>query len=170
MYKLILLSVVLFSSIVGLSQTDTVVVRDQKGFLFISMHNWRFDYTGKSGHWRPRGFEDYFFPSTLVSKEMFIDSNRNVNLMNGVSVYSIASRNTLKKKAMLLNCSGPYKCYPFDKFYIIPVTISYREFKDIWPTACKSDSFDLKITNGADVRFKYRLRAMAVIKYAVNNP
>jgi hypothetical protein len=167
MYKLILLSNLLFCSIIGLSQTDTVVVKNQKGFLFLSFENGRFDYNG--GHWRPIGFEDYFFPGSSVGKEMFIDSNITVNFMNGVRVNFIASRNTLKKKAILLNCSDTSKCYPFKKFYIVPVTTSYKEFKDIWPLACKRDSFALRISNGSKVRFKYRHRAMAVIKYAVNN-
>jgi len=158
MKRLIINTFVLLACFNGFAQTDTTLIKKQKGFLFLSSYNYLYDEA--SGEMRPAGFADYFFLSDNFDKKCFLDSNKNISFKNGVRVEFFKSRNQLKSKAVLFNCKEESNCYEYDKFYIIPVEIDYKLYEDNWPLACRSEFFDIEIIKGSKLRFYHQHKAV----------
>lgn len=146
-----------------IAQTDTIAVKNQKGFLFLSSHNYLYDYD--STYFRRLGFHDFFFPCEDPGEKLFLDSNISIVFRQGLRVDSIShNRPLLKKKAALLSCIDTSNCYKYDKFYIIPVTINYRVYQDNRPFVCDRNYYELQVINGARLRFEYQHKAIRSIQ------
>ena len=146
-------------------QNDTTLVRSQSGFLFLSSYGYKYDDYGS--RMRPVGFHDYFFPLSFFQNKLFSDSNLVINFKNGIRVDSIKGRNILKQKANVFNCIDTGKCYRYEKFYIIPISITYMMYLDNWPLPCKKNHFSLQVLGGAQMRFNYVHKAMHVTRYVI---
>lgn len=157
-----LLAILMYLAIPGFSQTDTAIVRNQSGFLFLSSYNYKYD--EPLGHMKPIGFPDFFFPTSSFSSEVFSDSNVTINFKNGVRVEFLNNRNLLKSKATLFNCDDDNACYSYTNFYILPVSIAYKIYEDNWPLNCKSGFFYLKINGVNEVKFNFSHKAIIVQK------
>lgn len=140
---------------------DTTVLKKQKGFLFLSSQHYMYDWP--NGDEMRTGFSDYFFPSENFDKNCFLDSNKSISFKNGVRVEFFKSRNQLKSKSIKLNCTNN-GCYFYDSFYVIPVVIDYKLFKDDWPLDCRSEFFDIDVIKGSKLRFYHERRAIAPTK------
>ena len=146
-------------------QSDTTLVTGQSGFLFLSSYSYKYDDYGS--RMRPVGFHDYFFPLSFFQNKLFSDSNLIINFKNGIRVDSIKGRNVLKQKAKMFNCLDTSKCYKYEKFYIIPITITYMIYEDNWPLTCEKNDFSLQVLDGAQIKFNHIHKAMHVKKYVI---
>lgn len=151
----------------GFAQTDTVIVKKQKGFLFLTGYNLNYD--SNYSHVKSWGFSDYFFPSENFDKNCFLDSNKNISFKNGVRVEIFKTRNQLRSKATKFN-STYSDCYSYDSFYVVPVIVDYKMFEDTWPLDCQSDFFDIDVVKGSKLRFYHQRRAIMPTKISVMAP
>jgi hypothetical protein len=151
----------------GFAQTDTVIVKKQKGFLFLTGYNLNYD--SNYSHVKSWGFSDYFFPSENFDKNCLLDSNKNISFKNGVRVEIFKTRNQLRSKATKFNST--YKdCYSYDSFYVVPVIVDYKMFEDTWPLDCQSDFFDIDVIKGSKLRFYHQRKAISPTKIAAILP
>lgn len=148
-------------------QTDTILLKKQKGFLFLTGYN--INYNSNDSHVKSWGFSDYFFPSESFDAKCLLDSNKTISFKNGVRVEIFKTRNQLRDKATKLNCTN-MQCYFYDSFYVVPVVVDYKMFDDTWPLDCRSDFFDIDVVNGSKLRFYHRRKAMLPIKIAAILP
>ena len=148
---------------------DTVEVLKQKGFLFLTNYNYRYDWVG--GESRPLGFHDFFYPIKDFDTKILNDSNIQIVFKNGLRVDFINDRKTLKAKAKLFNCFDSSHCYEFYRFYIIPVEIDYKLYEDNWPFICRRNYYELQVERGSSIRFEYLHKAILLtrIKTASEN-
>ena len=153
---------------VCVGQTDTTVFKQQKGFLFLSKQHHIYDWP--NGDEVRTGFNDYFFPSDAFNKDCVLDSNKSVSFKNGLRVDFFETRNQLKSKSTPFNCKDKTGCYEYDKFYILPVIVDYKLYIDNWPPACRSDFFDIEVSNGSALRFYHQRKAITSIKITVIQP
>jgi hypothetical protein len=167
MNKIIIAIFILGVHLNVLAQTDTIVIKNQKGFLFLSNYNYLYDKS--SGEIRDIGFHDYFFPSNKFNKNWFIDSSKNFSFKKGLRVEFFKSRNMLKRKALLFKCVNQNNCYFYDNFYIIPVTINYKLYNDNWPLACRSNLFDIEVIGGSKLRFYHNENAIIPLRVSLIN-
>lgn len=131
-------------------------VNKQKGFLFISAYNYRYDWNGE--HTRPLGFHDFFFPG-----QNFVTSSKikTTIFTDGIRVDSIPQRFYVKNKSLKVFGIDTSQCYKYDSFYVVPVQISYREIEEYKPLVCLKVSF--LIQQGPIQRIiEYDKRAMVI--------
>ena len=167
MRKIIIHILLLFVCLDGLAQPDTVIVKKQKGFLFLTGYNLNYD--SNYSHVRSWGFSDYFFPSENFDKNCLLDSNKNISFKNGVRVEIFKTRNQLRNKATKFNST--YKdCYSYDSFYIVPVIVDYKMVDDSWPLDCRSDFFDIDVVEGSKLRFYHQRKVMIPTKITATLP
>jgi hypothetical protein len=159
--RIIILSLLLSSCLNCIAQSDTTVVKKQKGFLFLSAYSLNYD--DNKSEVKSYGFSDYFFPSESFDKNCFLDSNKSISFKSGVRVEFFKSRNQLKSKAAKLNCTNNH-CYFYDSFYVVPVNIDYKLFSDDWPLDCRSEFFDIEVINGSKLRFYHERKAIVPTK------
>lgn len=142
-------------------QNDTVIIKEQKGLLFLTNYNYLYDYKGESA--RLLGFHDFFFPVSNFDSTWFTEPNMNIAFKNGLRVDSIKNRQPLKDAAFLYQGKDTSDCYEYEQFYIIPVLISYKVYSDNWPFVCRRNYFDIQVTNGASLHFEYQHQAIKPI-------
>lgn len=159
--KYILLPILLLISVSSFAQ-DTVIVKKQKGFLFLTDYNYQYDWD--SSEIRPLGFHDFFYPVKNFDNSLLCDSNINVLFKNGVRVDFINNRKPLKEKAMSFTGKDTSNCYQFNKFYILQVEIEYKIFEDYEPYVCRRNSYELQIVNGSKLRFEYLHKAIKPLR------
>src|SRR4051812_4636540 len=109
--KTIIFSLLLSSCLHCIAQSDTVVVKKQKGFLFLTGYNLNYD--SNHSEIKSWGFSDYFFPSENFDKNCFLDSNKSISFKNGVRVEIFKTRNQIRAKATKFN-SRYNDCYSYD--------------------------------------------------------
>ena len=155
----VLIVILLFIYVNGFAQTDTILIRKQRGFLFLSNNNYLYDYGGS--HSRPLGFHDFFFPINCLNVNCFSDSNMSIIYKRGLRIDLVGDkRKLLKKRAAAYSCIDTSNCYEFDKFYVIPVTIDYKMFEDYEPFVCRRNYFELRVKDGCNLRFEYLHKAI----------
>src|SRR5215204_3416958 len=98
--QLYFLSLILQLDLHCFSQTDTMIVKDQKGFLFLSAHNYMYDYQ-PGDHMRPLGFHDFFFPSDTINFNALSKIDTSINIREGLRVeyFSLRQQYKFKSKA-----------------------------------------------------------------------
>lgn len=143
------------------SQTDTLT-REQRGILFLSAHNYMYDYDGAANEVKLLGFHDFFYPSADKAAKEIANGSKNLCLNNGVRVDYFYLRPSLKKSAISINCLDTTKCYRYNKFYLVPVVIKYKEYIDSEPGICGKHQYDLIVSGSHTVRFKYNSRAIMI--------
>ena len=143
-------------------QTDTLIKKHQKGFLFLTNHNYQYDWEG--AEIRKLGFHDFFFPSECIDTRCFLDSNINLLFKNGIRVDYINNRKQLKNKATVVSCIDTSYCYEYDRFYVIPVVVDYKIFEDYEPFVCRRNYFELQVKNGSRLRFEYLHKAIKPLR------
>ncbi|GEM_PF-1577760 len=141
--------------IVSYGQSDTNVVKEQKGFLFLTNYNYQYDWIGQT-EIRPLGFHDFFFPVSNFDSTWFAEPNMTIAFKNGLRVDYIHNRLPLKEAAHLYQGKDTSDCYEYEQFYVIPVTISYKQFKDYEPFVCRRNYFDIQVKEGASLHFEYQ--------------
>lgn len=144
------------------AQSDTSIVKEQKGFLFLTNYNYQYDWIGQT-EIRPLGFHDFFFPVSNFDSTWFAEPNIDIAFKNGLRVDYINNRLSLKQVAHLYKGKDASNCYEYDQFYVIPVTITYKQFKDYEPLVCSHNYFDIQIMNGASLHFEYQHQAIKPI-------
>jgi hypothetical protein len=165
MNKIIKLVLVMLSCLNTFAQTDTILNKKQKGFLFLS--GYCLNYDVNESEVKSYGFSDYFFPSEAFDKNCFLDSNKNISFKNGVRVDFFKSRNQLKTKATKFT-SKYNDCYSYDSFYVLPVIIDYKLFDDTWPLDCRSELFEINVVNGSQLIFYHQRKAIIPTKIIVS--
>ena len=140
------------------AQADTLIMKQQKGFLFLTNYNYQYDCNGCEV--RSLGFHDFFSPSDCINPKCFLDSNMTTVFKNGLRVEFIKNRKPLKDKAAVFACIDTSRCYSFDRFYIIPVTIDYKIFSDYAPYVCRRNYYELEVVKGGRFRFEYLHQAI----------
>jgi hypothetical protein len=143
------------------SQTDTLI-REQRGILFLSAHNYMYDYNGAANEVKLLGFHDFFYPSTDLTVKGIVNTSKSLCINNGVRVDYFDLRPSLKKRAVSIDCLDTTKCYRYDKFYLVPVFIKYKEFTDYEPSICGKYQYDLLVCGNHSVKFKYSQRAIII--------
>ncbi|WP_343745790.1 hypothetical protein [Chitinophaga sp.] len=83
-------------------------------------------------------------------------------LKNGLRVDFFDKRQAIKKEAIEIFCSDTTGCYGFKIFYIIPVVVTYKQYKDFEPLICNRPVYELLIDNRHPVRFEYLSQAIAI--------
>lgn len=154
MKKIFFVIVICLSNVCIAQQKDTVWVKEQKGFLFLSEHNFQYDYHGEES--RPLGFHDFFFPGECLDSLYMVDSNKAITFRNGLRIDYIHNRLPLKEQATMFRGKDTSICYVYDRFYIMPVIISYKQAEDYWPFECRRNYFDIQVEQGAALHFEYR--------------
>lgn len=139
MKKILLLITFFVSNMCLAQQKDTTLVKEQKGFLFLSEHDFQYDESMLES--RPLGFHDFFFFGECIDSLSIADSNKAITFKNGLRVDYINDRLQLKGQAMLFQGKDTSLCYEYSQFYIIPVIISYKQFEDYWPFVCDHNYF-----------------------------
>lgn len=72
-------------------------------------------------------------------------------------------RNKLKSLAAELLCYDSSYCYYFDKFYLVPVIVTYKIYRDYWPFLCKRNFYELKLSDSGIIKFEYERNLITVI-------
>lgn len=159
--------VMFFSLIGGLfishGQTDTSLHKSIKGFLFLSAYNFNYDRSHSED--KPLGFHDFFYPTECVNMKCFLDTNRCVTFKNGLRVEYFEGRNLTKGKSVVMKCRDSSNCYAYDKFYIVPVVLDYKQFEDNFPPICDRNYYELELENGLKRRFEHRPKAITLTKW-----
>jgi len=75
-------------------------------------------------------------------------------------------RETLKSKAQKVFGKDTAGCYGFDSFYVLPVIVNFKEYKDYEPSICKKRFYIIK-TEGKEVWFAYFPTAATITKVTV---
>ncbi len=151
-----------------IGQTDTSLVKKQKGFLFLSKHNYLYDYDGSEV--KEVGFFDFFYPSEQFDQKCLLDSNKSIWFRNGIRVEFFKTRQQLKKKATIYNCVDTSKCYMFEAFYIVPVTIDYKIYPDYEPFLCRRNYYELQVKGGSNLKFEYINKAISIVGISETKP
>lgn len=73
-------------------------------------------------------------------------------------------RSKLKSLAAELPCYDSSYCYYFDKFYLVPVIVTYKVYRDYWPFLCRRNFYELKLSDSGIVKFEYERKLITVIK------
>lgn len=155
-YLIVLLSLLLP---VCYGQSDTIIKKQQKGFLFLSAFNGRYDEYG--GHMRPIGFHDFFYPCNDISIESFF---LDTFFSGGIRVDFVVGRFGLKKNALKIYGKDTSWCYGYDSFYVVPVIIDFKEFEDYWPFLCQRNFYEIASKQGGKIRFEYVHQAADITK------
>ncbi|NSL85332.1 hypothetical protein ECE50_000715 [Chitinophaga sp. Mgbs1] len=143
------------------AQVDTLKVKEKRGFLFLSASNYMYDYDGRQSEIKLLGFHDFFFPADCNFDELDSLGVKSV-LKNGLRVDFFDKRQTIKKEALEVFCSDTTGCYGFKKFYIIPVVVTYKQYKDFEPLICNRPVYEILIDNKHLLRFEYLSQAITI--------
>lgn len=141
-------------------QSDTTFQRQQKGFLFLSAHNYLYDYNGEEI--KTLGFHDFFFP--LVDYDSVVRSRNLVVIGDGIRLDYFKERQVLKSKAQKRYGKDTAGCYRFDSFYVLPVVVDLKAFKDYEPPICKKRYYIVKTKEGKEIWFAYFPTAGVITK------
>ncbi|RQO31108.1 hypothetical protein DBR32_10410 [Taibaiella sp. KBW10] len=156
-----IISLLVSSVFISTAQSDTIVVKEQKGFLFLSTYNYLYDYRGEE--MRLLGFHDFFFPVSDFDSNWLTEPNIAISFKKGLRVDSIHNRLPLKNAAFLYKGKDSSDCYEYEQFYILPVIISYKVYSDNWPFVCSRNYFDIQVNDGASLHFEYQHQAIKPI-------
>ncbi|NLR67490.1 hypothetical protein HGH92_24510 [Chitinophaga varians] len=159
--KIIFILFSLLAFITSSAQVDTLVVREKRGFLFLSASNYMYDYDGRQNEIRLLGFHDFFFPADRNFDELDSLIVKPV-LKDGLRVDFFEKRQAIKKEALEVFCSDTTGCYGFEKFYIIPVVVTYKQYKDFEPLICNRPVYELLVDNKHLLRFEYLSQAITI--------
>lgn len=140
---------------------DTAIVRQQKGILFLSSYNDDYDYNGAEV--KSVGFFDYFYPDSASIKDYKLRGCSKVFFKKGVRVDRFDQRNSLKAIATELSCYDSSHCYYFDKFYLVPVIVTYKVYDDYWPFLCRRNFYELKFVDSGIIKFEYEHKLIKII-------
>lgn len=147
-------------------QKDTILVKNQKGFLFLTDYNYQYDWR-EGDEMRPLGFHDFFFPAENFNCKLLIDSARHIAFNNGIRIDFMENRKALKAKARVFKGKDTSGCYGFDQFYLMPVIIDYKKVKEYEPYVCRRNYFDIKVDKGSSLHFEYLHEAIKPTKIVV---
>jgi hypothetical protein len=159
MFKIVIIGLFLFFATTCFAQTDTVLRKGQKGYVFICQYNYLYDYSG--GHWRPVGFHDYFFPSDKSDMTQFLDSTKTLTFSNGIRIDFFPGRYYFKKHATTFFVRSN-DCYYNDTLYIVPVIMDFKEYQDNWPPVCEKNTYQIQVIGGSNLNFAVSSKAMIV--------
>jgi hypothetical protein len=140
-------------------QSDTIIKKQQKGFLFLSAFNGRYEEFG--GHMRPVGFHDFFYPLKDFNEQLFSDS---VVFTDGIRMDFIIGRYGSKKNAIRIYGKDTSRCYHYDSFYVVPVILDFRQYEDSWPFECGRNFYEFASNPGGKIRFEYIHQAADITK------
>ncbi len=152
----------LFIVLSSFSQADTTIVKSQSGFLFLSAHNYMYDYR-PGDHSRPLGFHDFFFLGDTVNFSSLDILDTSINIRGGLRVEYFSLREQYKYKALTIPCLDTSLCYLYQQFYVVPVLISYRIYEDNFPFECRRNFFELKVGR-SKLRFEYLHKAIEIVR------
>ncbi|MDR6568830.1 hypothetical protein [Chitinophaga ginsengisegetis] len=156
---------ILFNLLVSIkcsAQIDTVVVKKQQGFLFLSAYNYMYDYDGTRNEIKLLGFHDFFYPSDTLGLNK-LEGPKGIHVLkNGQRVDFFDKRQLFKEKAKVVACLDTSGCYSFKKFFIVPVIISYKQYKDYEPAICHKPFYELVINKEQSIRFEYLPQAITI--------
>lgn len=161
-YKVFLTAFNLFVFATCSAQIDTVSVIKKQGFLFLSAYNYMYNYDATRTEIKLLGFHDFFYASDTLSLNALEGFKRVHLLKNGLRVDFFEERQLLKEKAEIVTCIDTSGCYSFDKFFIIPVIISYKQYKDYEPAVCHQPFYELVVYDKQSIRFEYLSQAIAI--------
>lgn len=146
------------------SQKDTLI-RKERGILFLSAHNYMYDYDGAANEIKLLGFHDFFYPFAGDRLGKIVNPVKDLQLRNGRRIEYFDQRPFLKQKATQVKCIDTSMCYRYDSFYVLPVIIYYKEFSDYEPALCGKNKYSLMIAEKQHIiSFEYLPRAIQVIK------
>ncbi|WP_343703077.1 hypothetical protein [Chitinophaga sp.] len=158
------ISILFFYAEKCFSQKDTLI-REEFGILFLSAHNYMYDYDGTANEVKLLGFHDFFYPFASDALDKVLNPVPNLQLRNGRRVEYFDQRSFLKQKATEVNCIDTSRCYLYDSFYVLPVIIYYKEFSDYEPVLCGKNKYSLMMTKKQRaINFEYLPKAIQVIK------
>jgi hypothetical protein len=143
---------------------DTVLVKKQKGFLFLSKYTYS-ENNEYPGEIKDLGFNDFFFPTNCFSDKLFADSNLFITFKNGIRIEELPNRKKLKKAAVKFYCIDSSSCYKNDIFYIVPVIIEGKRYGYNFED-CRRNYYELQVTGGSKLRFEYLHMAILPILIA----
>jgi hypothetical protein len=164
MKQLTSITIFLFISFSCFSQ-DTVLVKKQKGFLFLSKYTYS-ENNEYPGEIKDLGFNDFFFPTNCFSEKLFADSNLFITFKNGIRIEELPDRKKIKKAAVKFYCLDSSLCYKNDIFYIIPVIIEGKRYNYNFED-CRRNYYELEVKDGSRIRFEYLHTAMFPIKITI---
>ena len=159
--KAITIAILFFTAFDSFSQ-DTVLIKQQKGFLLLSKYTYS-ENDQYSGEIKDLGFDDFFFPTKYFSEKLFADSNLCVSFKNGRRIERLNSREKIKKEASKFFCFDSSQCYKNDFFYVIPVIIEGKEYNYNFEN-CRRNYYELQVIKGAFLRFEYLHKAIKPVK------
>lgn len=157
MKRLTNITIFLFVSFSCFSQ-DTVLVKKQKGFLFLSKYSYS-ENNEYPGEIKDLGFNDFFFPTNSFSEKLLADSNLFITFKNGIRLEELPNRRKIKKAATQFYCVDTSLCYKNDIFYIIPIIMEGSSY-DYNFEDCRRNYFELQVKNGSKLRFEYLHKAV----------
>ncbi|MCH5720509.1 hypothetical protein [Niabella hibiscisoli] len=153
----------LLCSHISFAQKDTVIGKSKKGLLFLSQHNYKYDWDVLN-EMRHLGFHDFFLPTDSVGAIDWYKKDSGSLFTHALRVDFVPERYDLKKKAQRVVCIDSTRCYAYDNFYIIPVVVDYGLFTDYEPPICGRSYFSLQIGNGNLFRVEYISKAIKLLK------
>lgn len=126
-----------------------------------------YDYDATSSEIKTLGFHDFFFPLNVSNIDL-LKGLRNIDMLNnGLRVDFFERRQIVRKNAETVTCLDTSKCYAFGNFYIIPVVVSYKQFKDYEPIICGKSFYELLIYDKQLIRFMYTPQAIVITSIKV---
>lgn len=132
MQKTILLILVFFIGTDAFCGDSLFVTRKQKGVLLLSYYNYRYDRQASGNVITELSYPDIFLPiSGKINYKNLAENVKAKTIKDGIIISSyFKERIKLKEQAGRLYCKDTSGCYPFDFVYIIPVEITYKEYKN----------------------------------------
>ena len=112
---IIILSILLFG-LSGFGQTDSLLLKRQKGVLFLSKYAYS-ENNEYDGEIKDLGFDDFFFPTICSSEKLFTDTNLYITFKNGIRIEKLRDRKKIKMNATKVYCFDSSFCYKNDIFY-----------------------------------------------------
>lgn len=155
--KQIIISLILILSGLHCKAQSGMQCERKAGVLFLSKHNFQYDWVDGYSETRSLGFHDFFFPLNDPKKGL-PDSSGAIIFKNGVRIDYIENRASIKAKAKKIACpkvTDSTRCYPFDEFYMVPVEMEYQFFNDYESDVCAGSKFNITTSGGMNVRFSY---------------
>lgn len=152
------------------AQNDTLVKKSVRGLYFIPAYHFLYDYKKCCPGEIIPAYHDYFFPTEIINIDLLKDSNIEISFKNCIRIEMNNFHEKVKVKAIQLNCIDTttiMQWYYLDTFYIVPVEIDYKVFKDDFPKMMSQDSFAMQVTNGAKIYFYPKREAMLPINIKI---
>lgn len=170
MKRNIFIIVILASCINSFAQTDTTIKKSVRGFVFIPSYHSDYDYKKCCPGEIIPGYNDYFFPISNPNIKLLTDSNIELAFKNCIRIEKNNFHEKIKEQATRfrsIDTTWNTHWYYLDTFYIVPVIIDYKVFKDDFPKMMSQDSFEMQVTGGAKIFFYPKREAMIPIKIQI---